>query len=99
MFLYGGPAGYALWLSEGDENGVCIQSLIMYIDQNKEGVADYQGIGQTYPGIEIEERHLTSNIDIVIEAVRYFAQTGKWNQKIPYIVRRIDEDGIEREYT
>jgi hypothetical protein len=53
MAIYGGPEGYAVWLSVAEPTGDCGAGLITFIDPQKRAahLSGYRVIGRTYPGV------------------------------------------------
>ncbi len=101
LSIYGGPSGYAIWLSLGDQNGNCGSGLITYVNPETQNLpaTNYRTIGLTYPGCEIEERFFTADIALIRSLIEHFVDTGYWKTGVPFVFERDDDDGIPREYT
>jgi hypothetical protein len=99
LTVYGGPHGYAIWLSLGNQDGQPTGEMISYSDPRlRDSSQTCHSIGRTYPGIEIEEHLLTTDSELVKVLINYFAMTGYWKPEVPFIVERDDDDGVVRQY-
>src|SRR5262245_54258927 len=76
LFVYGGSSGYAISLSQGDPQGNPACEMLSYINPDARDLPySYRMVGRTYPGLEIEERFFTSDIDLVVSLIQHFSDT------------------------
>jgi hypothetical protein len=101
LFVYGGPSGYAISLSQGDQDGNCAFAMLTFVNPDTRDLpaSCYRVVGRTYPGCEIEERFFTEDANLIRSVIEHFADTGLWKPGVPFIVERDDDDDLQREYT
>jgi hypothetical protein len=100
LLIYGGAAGYAISLSQGDDQGNCAFDMLSYVNPDTRDVpaSCFRSVGRSYPGCEIAERHFTSDAELVLSIIGHFAETGDWKSEVPFTVEREDDDGLIRTY-